>query len=64
MRMEKKRRTGRNTYEIIWGCREIDNAVNEIYCFSPTFTYKLMKGIIINFGVQKKAWRCREKPLN
>jgi len=29
--------------------------------FSPTFTYKLIKGIIINLGVPKNPWRCMEK---
>jgi len=47
---EKKRKTGE---EIVWnhlGCREVGDAVNEIYCFLPTFICILMKGIIVNFG--------------
>ena len=30
-------------YEIIWGCREVDEAVNHPLSLSP-------KGIIVNFG--------------
>jgi len=50
--MRQRRNERRNSMKLFWGCREVGDAVNEIYCVATHFH------LYINEGYNNKFWRC------